>query len=155
MYNQLCQLWKDNVLADNQDGVVLSVNKWLARLTRDVIGQGAPHASVRVYLTLIPAKPLSTSTSERWTTITMKSAKHTTTCCESWREQVVFTEHLMCDKLAVASIRISTLLPGTPSSERHGNIFPLSSLTSLTTFPLESIPASAERRRSLATYRSN
>ena len=37
----MCQQWKDEVLANSPDGSVIAVNKWLARLTLDVIGEAA------------------------------------------------------------------------------------------------------------------
>ena len=37
---QMCQLWKDEVLAGSVNGSVVAVNQWLARLTLDVIGDG-------------------------------------------------------------------------------------------------------------------
>ena len=37
----MCQQWNDEVLANSPDGAVIPVNKWLARLTLDVIGDAA------------------------------------------------------------------------------------------------------------------
>ena len=37
----MCEQWKDEVLADAPKGSTVMVNKWLARLTLDVIGEGA------------------------------------------------------------------------------------------------------------------
>ncbi|KAF7791574.1 hypothetical protein EIP86_002590 [Pleurotus ostreatoroseus] len=38
---KMCQQWKDEVLADAPKGSTVMVNKWLARLTLDVIGEAA------------------------------------------------------------------------------------------------------------------
>lgn len=37
----MSQMWKDEVLGKTPDGAVIAVNKWLARTTMDVIGEGA------------------------------------------------------------------------------------------------------------------
>ncbi|EKM52320.1 uncharacterized protein PHACADRAFT_260638 [Phanerochaete carnosa HHB-10118-sp] len=39
--NRLCQKWKDEVLDHTPGGVTITVNKWLARTTLDVIGEAA------------------------------------------------------------------------------------------------------------------
>ena len=43
---QMCQQWKDEVAADAPKGSTVLVNKWLARLTLDVIGEGASRCSI-------------------------------------------------------------------------------------------------------------
>ncbi|GJE88905.1 cytochrome P450 [Phanerochaete sordida] len=39
--NKMCQMWKDEVLAQAPGGATIAVNKWLARTTLDVIGESA------------------------------------------------------------------------------------------------------------------
>nr|BAL05189.1 cytochrome P450 [Phanerodontia chrysosporium] len=39
--NKMCQLWKDEVLAQAPTGMTIAVNQWLARTTLDVIGEAA------------------------------------------------------------------------------------------------------------------
>lgn len=36
----MCQKWKDEVLSQAPGGATVAVNKWLARTTLDVIGEG-------------------------------------------------------------------------------------------------------------------
>ena len=38
-HHQLCRLWREQVFEDNPEGVVIAVNKWLARTTLDVLGE--------------------------------------------------------------------------------------------------------------------
>ncbi|KAI0826243.1 cytochrome P450 [Irpex lacteus] len=40
---KLCRMWKEQILDDKPQGEVIPVNKWLARMTLDVIGETAFH----------------------------------------------------------------------------------------------------------------
>ncbi|KAI0087586.1 PAH-inducible cytochrome P450 monooxygenase PC-PAH 1 [Irpex rosettiformis] len=40
---KLCRLWKEQILDEKPEGEVIPVNKWLARMTLDVIGETAFH----------------------------------------------------------------------------------------------------------------
>lgn len=37
----MCQQWKDDVLSQAPNGKTIAVNRWLARTTLDVIGEGS------------------------------------------------------------------------------------------------------------------
>jgi alkylphenol/PAH-inducible cytochrome P450 monooxygenase len=42
-------MWKDQLLGDKPDGEVIPVNKWLARMTLDVIGESMYASLSRVF----------------------------------------------------------------------------------------------------------
>ena len=71
-------MWKEQILDENAEGAVIPVNKWLARLTLDVIGESMSLNMENVSGTLTSFALLqlrSTSTSAHWTTPRMKSPK--------------------------------------------------------------------------------
>jgi hypothetical protein len=47
-------MWKDQLLGDKPDGEVIPVNKWLARMTLDVIGESMYASLSSVFLCLSP-----------------------------------------------------------------------------------------------------